>query len=337
VTDIQFKHGRNPFDNSRPRLELVPYVALSFGADLPVAADYASKVPEWPMYGNDRYGDCVWASIGHSIQTLTEYGNQQYTAPAEAALLKGYTDVTGFNPNDPSTDNGTVIADALSYWQKTGVGADKILAYAFVSKSPTNYYDAIDLFGFIHVGINFPRYAMDRFNQGRDWTPAGPGEDAAIEGGHAIHIAGYDSNSNTFLVVTWGRLIHATWDFLSAYADEAWVVITQDWISKNGTTPTGLDLHGLGDAYASLTGKPNPFPAPAPTPTPVPVPPSPAPTPTPVPVPPSPTPVPPEPVADRADIVLWKLTRYWANSRHVGSNRLAAADLRTWAASKGLS
>jgi Zn-dependent metalloprotease len=48
---------------------------------------------------------------------------------------------------------------------------------------------------------------------------------------------------------------------------------------------------------------------------------------------PSPDPAPPPDI----DTQLWQRTRSWANSRHTGSNRLAATAVKAWAKDKGLS
>jgi hypothetical protein len=79
-----------------------------------------------------------------------------------------------------------------------------------------------------------------------------------------------------------------SWEFWKTYVEEAWVVVTQDWLQKNGSTVGGFSLTDLGNDFAAITGQPNPFPGPQPPvpPQPVPVPPAPAP----VPVPPIPVP-----------------------------------------------
>src|SRR5581483_817640 len=92
-----------------------------------------SKVTTWPMYDNDEFGDCVWAAIGHQIQAFSAYGFGTVITVTNADVLAGYSAVTGFKPNDPSTDNGTVVQDALNYWRKTGIAGHKILAFAQVN------------------------------------------------------------------------------------------------------------------------------------------------------------------------------------------------------------
>jgi hypothetical protein len=308
---ITFRGGRRPPhpESTRPRLKLGQFLT---GALPPVPAnvDYLSRVADWPMYGNDRYGDCVWAMIGHSIEAATTYGQGRTVQVTDADVLKGYSDVTGFNPDDPPTDQGTVIQDALDYWRKTGVGGHKILAFAQVDHTNVDEVDAaLYLFGHVQVGINFPASAMDQFNEGQPWDVA---PYATIEGGHAVDMGSWNE------VVTWAQRQRFTSAFWRTYVEEAWVVITPEWYDAQGRNPEGIDAAALGEGFTALTGEPSPFrPAPGPAPTPEP----------PVPV--------PEP-ADAADEVLAAVVRPWLRYRHRGTNADLARHLRAWLADKNL-
>ena len=297
--------GLRPFQPRRPRLNLSSFLHSAYAP--PVVADHASLVPRWLMYGNDRYSDCVWASIGHSIQSMTYYGGRVYTEPSVDDLLAAYSAVTGFHKRRPTTDNGTVLADGLNHWRKVGVGTDRIRAFAFVDKRLAVYTAAIDLFGFLNVGIDLPGYAWSRFERHRHhWTLPAPSESQAIETRHAVHVAGYDLNTRRFQLVTWGRLITCDWKFLHRYAREAWVVLSDDWLDAWGRSPRGLDLHALSTEFAALTGEADPLPA-------------------------------RRPVPRDHDRTLWHDVEGWAGREHRGENADVAAALRTWADVTGLS
>ena len=308
MTRVAPKLGRAPFQPRRRRLNLRAFVDSGYRP--PAVADHASLVPLWPSYANDRYGDCVWASVGHAVQSITYYGGRDYTTLAESDLLAAYSEVTGFHLHDPRvpnpTDNGTVVADALKHWRTKGIAGDRILAYAFVNRSFGAYAAGIDLFGFLNVGINLPRYAWQRFEDGAaHWSLPTPTDDLYDEGGHSIHVAGYDSNNQEFLVVTWGRLITCSWDFLRVYADEAWVVLTTDWLDEWGRSPRGLDLAGLGGAFEALTHEPSPVHG--------------------------------RRLAPRiADRELWSDVSRWARRPHRGDSADVARSLSTWAETYGL-
>jgi hypothetical protein len=259
--NIEFHHGVKPNDPAKPRLKVGRYLTLPTA---PEAVDYLTKVDNYPMYLNDRYGDCVFADIGHVIQAESTYGQGSTQTVSDADVIKGYSDVTGFDPSDPSTDNGTVIQEALDYWRKTGVGGHQILAFAEVDTSNMDEVRAaLSTFGSLTIGFEFPDSAMDQFNRGERWDYV-PG--ARIEGGHCVD-GGLYGNGVDLKVVTWGDIQEMTQAFWDKYVFEAWVVITSEWLSAQGFSPTGLDLHGLGQELSELTGEPNPFlPAPSPTP-----------------------------------------------------------------------
>jgi hypothetical protein len=307
-TRVAGKLGRLPHDPDRPALKLGPFLTGALSPN-PTAIDWLSSVKVWPMYGNDRYGDCVWAEIGHHIEVVTTYGQGANVTVSDAAILKGYSDVTGFDPADPSTDQGTVIADALSYWRKTGVGGHKILAYAKVDHAnPAEVEAAINLFGAVMVGVNFPKSAMDQFNAGKPWDVVP--HDGGIEGGHAILVGAYQPGE--YDGVTWGAREPITDAWWFKYVEECWAVIAPEWINAQGVSPKGIDLHGLGEYFATLTGQANPFPQPAPGPTPGPVP----------------------PVAD-ADAALAAVLEPWVKHRHTGENHVVQVEALQWLSAKG--
>lgn len=305
--------GRLPYDPNRPALRLTGRLQGTVPPN-PVVADWLSKVTTWPMYGNDQYGDCVWAMIGHMIEAWTQYAGGTAVEVTTEQLLAAYSAVTGFNPNDPATDQGTNIADALEYWRVTGVAGHKILAYAKVDHTnPAEVEAAINLFGSLAVGVNLPASAMDQFNAGQEWTVV---QGSPNDGGHAIHAGAYDTAAKDARVTTWGNVQPLDDPWWNAFVEECWAVITPEWVAATGLTPSGLDLQGLGQDFASLTGEPSPFqpgPGPAPTPTPTPVP----------------------PVAD-PDQALAEVAVPWVAEHHWGHTHRMAVALSEWLAEKNL-
>lgn len=332
---IQFKGGLLPNDPSKPRLKVAR--RLTAVPTNPPQVDYMSRVPSWPMYGNSDCGDCVWATIGHQIQLTSLYGSGTEITVTELDVLRGYSDATGYDPTQTQpdgsnpTDQGTVIQDALGYWMKTGIGpapADgepdtrhKILAFAEVDvRNRTEVEAAINVFGSVHIGMDFPKIAEDEFNAGQEWDVAA--DDGGSLGGHAVPIAYYDAPSKTWKCVTWATAQGMTWAFWDRYVSEAWVVITPEWLDANGHSPEGVDLYGLGEDFAQITGKPNPFPAPGPTPQP--------------PSPPGPTPGPTPPVVDDVDRALWATVQPALNHlSHHGAGATVGKALLTWHINKG--
>lgn len=285
MTALTFRGGRIHAQPARPKLKLGDYLTAGPFAVPPATADWLSAVGSWPMYLNDQLGDCTCAAVGHMIEAATQYASGTALQITDQDVLTAYEAVGGYVPGQPSTDNGAYIQDVLAYWHATGVGGDHIVAYASVDVANLDeVHEAIDMFGCVDIGFNFPASAMDQFNAGQPWDVVAG---AQIEGGHCVNVGAYDSDAKTLTCVTWGRTQVMTEAFWHQYVDEAWVIITHDWVNANGIDPLGIDLYQLGADFQQLTGQPNPIPAPAPSPTPAPIPPQPGPAP--VPQPPAPS------------------------------------------------
>lgn len=263
------KLGKLPAQPARPQLRLAELATV---LPLPPASvDRYSEVTAWPMYGNDQYGDCVEAGTGHHEEQISRYGQGTTVEVTDADVLGMYSAVTGFNPDDPNTDQGTNVQDALVWWRKgSGLAGHAISAYASIDlNNATEIKQSIAIFGAVGIGFNFPAFAMDQFNAGKPWDVQKA--NAKIEGGHYVIALGYDG---TYVyVITWGKVQKMTWAFFRKYVDEGWVVIDDEMVSK--LSQFSADLFGFGEEFASLTGDANPFPdQPTPSPTPDPAGPS---------------------------------------------------------------
>jgi hypothetical protein len=237
------KLGKGPARIDPRTLQLAKYIAPTAIAPPPVKEDWAKKVAQWPMMLNDSLGDCTCACAGHMIEQWTTYTGKTVILP-DNAVLTAYEDVGGYNPADPNTDNGAVILDVLNYWRKTGIGGRQILAFAALEpKNHMEFKDSVALFGNCYIGVALPVSAQNQ----SVWAvpPGGPtGQGAPGSwGGHAIPIVAYDTRGLT--VVTWGALKRMTWGFLDTYCDEAYAVLSQDWIDQTNLAPNNFDLAAL--------------------------------------------------------------------------------------------
>lgn len=313
---VEFRGGRLPADPSKPRLRLSPY--LTSTAPPPASVDWYSRAGAWPMLGNDRVGDCTEAMVAHVVQGTSTYGDGVTALIPEVDVLAAYSRVSGYDPDDPSTDRGALLQDVYNDWVRHGVGGHKALAFGELDHGDLNEIKTgVNVFGAVGLGIAVTQEMMDDFNAGQPWDR--PGRQQL--GGHAVPIVGYDADN--VYVVTWAQIQPMTWDCFREVTDEAWSAIVPEWINDtSGLDPLGVDLHGLGEALAQLTGT-NPFPVPEPTP------PSP-------PVPPTPDPVPPEPVppVDDADRRLAHVAHRYL--RHMVSRGDLRSALVTWLTSKDL-
>jgi hypothetical protein len=252
------KYGRRPFDPGRRRLTLEKYldptVALSRAGLPPVPltqdVDRASKVASWPMYLNDTLGDCTIAAIGHMYGAWTQYASGAEAQFSDNAIQETYSRVSGYVPGDESTDNGCVMADVLADQKAIGIDdasgkVHKVAGYAAFGNPADEVLlgQVLDVFGTVYVGIDCQASILTEFSAGQPWTWT-PGE--AVEGGHAICLQRrLGAGSAPLEYVTWGALQPATADFQAHAAEEAWAVVTEDWLQANGTSVDGLNLRQL--------------------------------------------------------------------------------------------
>jgi len=250
--------GKLPPRHDPRTLQLAHYLGAAL-PEAPTRVSWVSQIPTWPMLANDRVGCCAFASAGHLIHVWTHNadGSKRAAVLHDDDILTAYSGATGYDPRHPETDRGTVMLDALRYWQKTGIGHHKIAAYAAIEPlNKTHVRLALAHLGGLHIGLALPLSAQGQ----RVWSvPSGASHDPRTRpnswGGHAATVVGFDPLGLT--IVTWGALQRMTWSFWETFCDEAYVAISDDWIADAGKTPSGLDLAGLrADLVTLRKGRP---------------------------------------------------------------------------------
>jgi hypothetical protein len=238
-----FEHlrlGKAPAKKDPRTLKIRDYLKADELPAAPASVDYSTAVPSWPMYGNDRLGDCTCAAVGHMIQAWS----------ANAGGMKTFddADVEALYWSTGSGDTGRYELDVLNYWRATGVGqpayADRITAYALIDASDVEALkQALWLFGGVYVGIALPETA-----QGQPvWDVVGDGRTGPSQpgswGGHAVNLVGYSDDK--LKLVTWGATLEMTEAFWRTYGDEAYAIVSTDWLQASGQSVTALDLDAL--------------------------------------------------------------------------------------------
>lgn len=267
---MAYKLGRLPRDESRwaPTLEsylrVHPKTAVSGlekvanGDDV----DRASRVTDWPIYCNgpdpsnppgapDGCGDCTFAEMAHAYTALGVYAARPQVLFSATAVLKGYSDVSGFDPQTGANDNGCQMQDVLAYNRKVGMpdvhgDVHRVVMYAALGNPADTQLlsQVLKTFGYVYLGISCPESAQTQFGV-EPWSYVAG---SPIEGGHAIGLHRrnpYGSRIGVFQMASWGALQPATISFIEHYVEEAWAVITQDWLEANGSSCDGIALAQL--------------------------------------------------------------------------------------------
>ena len=247
-------HRAMKLGKSSPRHDARTLMYATYRTDAlaapPTKIDWSTKMPaNCGMMLNDSIGDCAFAGIGHQSQCWTSNASVLFT-PSDADVEGGYETVTGYNPKDPSTDQGTNLLDSLGWWKNVGMAGHKIGAY--VAVEPTNKLhvkEAIDLFGGVYIGVALPLTAQ----QQAVWSVVHQHTSSAQPnswGGHCIVCVGYDASYVYF--ISWGKRMKMTWSFWLAYVDEVYAPLSTDWITKAGKAPSGFDLATLTSDLAAI-------------------------------------------------------------------------------------
>lgn len=247
----QFKLGKTSARKDAVKLKFKDYLDTSKASVLPTPpaqfgheAIITDASGGWKVLGNDRYGDCVCAGAAHETMLWSALSLGKPADFSDKSVLQFYSNVTGFDPNDSNTDQGTDMEAAAKFRRKTGLIDDagrvhKVDAYlALTPGDIKEHMLALYLFEAVGVGIEFPGSAMDQFNAGKPWDVVAR---SSIEGGHYIPLFAERSN---LVVATWGRLQQMTSKFFKKYNDESIVYLSPE-IFKAGKSPEGFNLAAL--------------------------------------------------------------------------------------------
>src|SRR5579859_3410840 len=237
------RFGKLPYRHDERTLELRNYLTLPMP---PATRVWDHGIAHWGMMGNDQYGDCTIAAVGHAIQDVTANASTEYTIP-DSTIVSTYFTLTG------GPDSGLVELDVLKYWQQNGIGGHHNTAYARCST--TNLDDVracINLFGFCYIGFIVPSNCIQQFDAGQPWDASG----SPTNEGHAVIALDFDENGGK--CVTWDKVQSFTWDWWHKFVDEAWGVVLPEWIEANGQSPSGLNLQQLLADVQQLQQAPTP-------------------------------------------------------------------------------
>jgi hypothetical protein len=229
-------------------LTLARYVDPARLPDPPPVLDLADRVQDWPMYANDRIGDCTTAAAAHMIEAWTAEAAGVAVEVSESSVLRAFDRVKIVDPF--SGEEGAVELDVLRDWRAHGVGRHRIGAFARVSTRDHRLVRAAAwLFGGLYIGLQLPLSAQEQTTW--DWRGSLSGADRPGSwGGHAVDVVRYTDASLT--VVTWGRLQDMTWSFWDRYCDEAYCILSRDFLVRD-RAPNGFDLDALRRDLALIT------------------------------------------------------------------------------------
>jgi hypothetical protein len=240
--------------SEEPKLDIRDFVDVEKAKAWPVAekgtVDYATLVSSWPIFLNDRLGDCTCAGAAHAEQVFAAMAGLPFTV-TDTDVQRMY-EASGYKPGEPETDQGWTLEAAANYLQTVGLqGKPNIVISAGVSLGDEDAQQvALELFGVLYEGMECPQSALEQAQKGEPWTVV---QGSEVAGGHCI-IRPKSILGKTGYHVSWGALIPATDEFDKTYIDELMVFVPTDWENK---LPEPILRAGIVDfsKLASLVGR----------------------------------------------------------------------------------
>lgn len=238
------KFGKLPARPGSVQLRMSDYVKPRV---LPVPPDdfgHEDLISDWQTLGNDSVGDCVLAGGAHETMLWTAMGGRVCKF-SDYSVISDYSAITGYSRWKPWSDNGTDMQEAAKYRQRTGLRDKwgihhKVGAYVLINKGDIEQHAlAIYLFGAIGIGVLCPETMMDQFDKRQPWTVV-PG--TKTDGGHYVPLIA--RRDGQFVCVTWGRTQKISYDFLTAYEDEAIAYVSPEMLTGK-VDVGGLDYRQL--------------------------------------------------------------------------------------------
>jgi hypothetical protein len=264
MTDLKLHLGKKPARKDNRDLLFRKY-AIGLPSR-PTRWGHGFTFSDWLMLANgpdDSYapgfsgcGDCVIAGGEHETMVWNKIWESVIVNFDGKTAVADYSAITGYNPNDPTTDNGTDPRQAYSYRRSTGLidsNGQHHMIYAYAALTTGDWNELLEatyLFGAAGIGFQFPNSAWDQFNNGQPWDVVTP--DGGIDGGHYVPCVGFGNPAaGDCAVITWGKRQVMTKAFYEQYSDEAYAILSPETI-KSGVGPHGFNLQQLEADLAQL-------------------------------------------------------------------------------------
>ena len=236
-----------------PRTPLLAAALSGHLPDPPAACDHGARFASWPLWRNGDQlsnhgqtipglGDCTAVSVASAIRVLTAGRGGEIELTDEQVI--GIYEANGYDPARPATDQGAVELDVLNRWCETGYAVgrqapDVLTGYGAVEpKNHDGVRRAVAMLGGLFIGLSLPVYAVA---EGAVW--AAPKRRVPIAGGHAVFVHGYDADG--LWLNSWAERKRMDWGFLDAFCDEAYGLLSRDWLEVNGSSPMREDLGAM--------------------------------------------------------------------------------------------
>lgn len=267
MTDVtQLRLGKQDYKYDNRTLFMARFVLPDIR--VPAKFDFDKGRSPFPvrMWGNDAWGDCVIAGEANHLLRMERVEQRRTILLNDQDVIERYKSLSGAASPGDGNDNGLVILSAMQNWHNFGWmtgGIDRsgnhrnysISAYGELEVNDRNQLRMASyaLHG-IHLGLMLPRAAQGMTSEGV-WHyegQSGPEWQPGSWGGHLVYSKAFDPES--LEILTWGRKVKVTNEFVEKYADEAWAVVDNldSWRVKQT-----IDVTKLTNELSQITSRVN--------------------------------------------------------------------------------
>jgi hypothetical protein len=217
----------------------------------------------WAMLGNDELEDCAVAAAAHAEMLWAAMHRPGLPDPTLTQVIDAYSKITGYKPEDQTTDKGADLLSVLKYWKQTGIADQKIGAFAeILPRDVGTLRWTIANLDLAYVGLQLP--AAWKTPHTTDPRPRFTPERKTLNPatwqnpyrGHCVIYTGYTEDS--FTCVSWGELVTVPLSFHQAYCDEAYAIIAPRRLHGLAAAPSQLDITKLKRTLAQVKKWPPP-------------------------------------------------------------------------------
>lgn len=194
------------------------------------------------MWKNDELGDCVIVGRANQQLRLERVEQRRTISMRDVDVVNEYFRESG------GQDSGLVMLYSMRSWRNEGWTVNgrqyQIAAYGEIEPQDLDQLRAaIYILHGVQYGFSLPIAAQRMTDQGvwdyngetgSEWQPGS-------WGGHCVYGKAYRTNEE-FPILTWGREVIVTGNFIRKYCDEAWAVVDSldPWRHSNS-----LDVEAL--------------------------------------------------------------------------------------------
>jgi hypothetical protein len=234
------------------------------GAQLPVAPDSfdytaIAKTALSDILGNDTLGDCTAAGAAHIIDSVTAGAGDAAVMTRDQAVAF-YSLSTGYDPNNPASDQGGDEVTVCTTWQQKGYdgqGAHAIAGWACVDDFDPAFVKSCAWLFPLYFGIELADGWTQISGDGFTWDVGAPPDP---NDGHCV--VGLGGNDQGVLIDTWGFIGTMTYAAIAQFCAESaggnlFAILTPEIINAaQGKAPNGFDYASL-QADLGLLGPPS--------------------------------------------------------------------------------